>query len=66
MKRTDQPKSLARRKFLKGAGITGAAAGVAAATLSGTEAKAAAPASGQSSGYRATEHVMKYYELARF
>ncbi len=66
MKRTEQPKSLARRKFLKGAGLTGAAAGVAAATLSGTEAKATAPVSGQTSGYRESEHVMKYYELARF
>lgn len=56
-------KTLPRREFLKAAGITGAAAAVA---LSGKSAEAAAPESGKASGYQETEHVMKYYELARF
>jgi len=58
-------KTLPRREFLKAAGITGAAAGAAVA-LSGQSAEAAAPEGGQASGYQETEHVMKYYELARF
>ncbi len=56
-------KTLPRRHFLKAAGMTGAAAAVA---LSSNDAQAAAPESGQKSGYQETEHVMKYYELARF
>jgi len=58
-------KTLKRREFLKAAGITGAAAG-AAVTLSGKSAESSVPDSGQGSGYQETEHVMKYYELARF
>jgi len=54
-----------RRDFLKLAGI--AAAGGAVAVLSSTtEAKALAEAEADSSGYRETDHVKKYYELARF
>jgi len=59
-------KSLPRRDFLKAAGITGGAAGVAAIALTSKSVRAAAPESGKSSGYRETEHVKKYYELARF
>ena len=55
-----------RRDFLKAAGVTGAAAGAAAVTLSGTKAEAATPDDGQKAGYRETEHVKTYYELARF
>jgi len=58
-------KTLPRREFLKAAGMTGAAAGAAVA-LSSNDAKAAIPESGKQSGYQETEHVMKYYELARF
>ena len=58
-------KTLPRREFLKAAGITGAAAGAAVA-LSGKSADAATIETGQGSGYQETEHVMKYYELARF
>ena len=58
-------KILPRRHFLKAAGMTGAAAGAAVA-LSSNDVQAAAPDSGQKSGYQETEHVMKYYELARF
>ena len=55
-----------RRDFLKVAGITGGAAGVAAVALASKSVTAAVPKSGKSSGYRETEHVKKYYELARF
>jgi hypothetical protein len=58
-------KTLPRREFLKAAGITGAAAGAAVA-LSGRDVEAAATDDGKLSGYQETEHVMKYYELARF
>jgi len=61
-----ESKSIPRRDFLKAAGATGAAAGVAAVALSGTQAKAATPETGKSAGYRETDHVKKYYELSRF
>jgi len=34
--------------------------------LTSKSVTAAVPESGKSSGYRETEHVKKYYELARF
>ena len=55
-----------RREFLKAAGVTGAAAGTAAVVLSENKAQAAKPDGGQKAGYRETEHVKTYYELARF
>ena len=55
-----------RREFLKAAGVTGAAAGAAAVVLSENKAHAAKPDGGQKVGYRETEHVKTYYELARF
>ena len=58
-------KTLPRREFLKAAGMTGAAAG-AAVVLSSNDAEAATTESWKKSGYQETEHVMKYYELARF
>ena len=58
-------KTLPRREFLKAAGMTGAAAGAAVA-LSSSAVEAATPETGKESGYQETEHVMKYYELARF
>ena len=58
-------KTLLRREFLKAAGMTGVAEGAAVA-LSSNDAEAAIPDSGKKSGYQETEHVMKYYELARF
>ena len=65
MKKTEKSETRARRDFLKGAGVAGAA-GIATAALSGNEAKAALPEDRQTGGYRETEHVMKYYELSRF
>jgi len=61
-----EKKSLPRRDFLKAAGLTGGVAGVAAIALSTKSAKAAIPETGSKSGYQETEHVKKYYELARF
>lgn len=59
--------SLPRREFLK-AGISTGALGVAVVALSSGQAKAANVPEGGSvrAGYRETEHVLKYYELARF
>ncbi len=63
---TKAKKSLPRRDFLKAAGITGGAAAVAAVALTSKSATAAIPESGKHSGYQETDHVKKYYELARF
>ncbi len=54
-----------RRSFLKlaGAGVVGTGA-VAASTIVPAEAKTDTPADGD--GYRETEHVRRYYELAKF
>ncbi len=66
MSNTKNPKAFPRREFLKSAGLTTGAVG-AAAVLSGVPAEAAMPVAGKkSAGYRETEHVLKYYELARF
>ena len=59
-------KSLHRRDFLKAAGLTGATAGVAAVAFNTKSAKADISGAGAKSGYQETEHVKKYYELARF
>ena len=65
MKTSDKPEGLARRDFLRGASVAGAA-GVATAALAGKPAKAELPEERRSGAYRETEHVMKYYELSRF
>ena len=57
-----------RRKFLLGAGL--GTAGVAAAIVSRPgvapkHAEAQAPAAPASDGYRATDHVLKYYKTAK-
>ena len=57
-----KPDSLPRREFLKG--LTVGTAGAAAVALTGTPTKAVA-AEDKASGYRETDHVRKYYELAR-
>jgi hypothetical protein len=64
-------KTLRRRDFLKTAGFTAGAAGVAAAALSGASAQAssvggAGEIDNKSAGYRETEHVRTYYKTARF
>ena len=60
-------KSSKRRDFLKLAGLGAGAAGVAAAGITRAEAKVeAAKPEDCSRGYRESEHVKKYYALARF
>lgn len=54
-----------RRNFFKKAGLTAGAAAVAV-TASPAGAVEAAPSSKKGSGYRETDHVRKFYELARF
>jgi hypothetical protein len=54
-----------RRSFLKLGGLGAVAAGVSGtATRVAAAAAPAEPAAAE--GYRETEHVKKYYELARF
>lgn len=62
----EQSKGLGRRDFLRGVGVGAGAAGVATlvAGSGGSEAKAGEDKS--STGYRETEHVRKFYHLARF
>lgn len=61
-KKLQSPK---RREFLKTAAF-GAGAAAAATGLTATAASADTPEDGQkAAGYRETEHVRRYYELAR-
>ena len=63
MSHTKEIRSTSRRDLLKLAGLAVGVAGAAAAT---SPAKAAAPvARPKDGGYRETDHVRKYYELAR-
>ena len=61
-----------RREFLKRAAVTGGAVTVAAAAgaaAAGTELPATAGAADtapESRGYRVTDHIERYYRLARF
>lgn len=59
---------LGRRDFFRKAGLGAGAAGVAAVGLSTSEGSAAVPGRDAvtGEGYRETEHVKKFYELARF
>ena len=68
MKQTDKTAATAdRRAFLKLAGAGAVTGGAALVGASGWSAEAAAPttAGGQDTLYRETEHVKRYYELAR-
>lgn len=59
--------AVSRRGFLASAGVTLAAAGAAAVASSGTgEAAQVLDDETTSAGYRETEHVRTYYDLARF
>ncbi|MGD9786011.1 MAG: twin-arginine translocation signal domain-containing protein [Hyphomicrobiaceae bacterium] len=68
MRQSDEKKSPAsdRRSFLKlaGAGVVTTGAALVASSEA-TKAEAAAPADA-AGGYRETDHVRRYYELARF
>ena len=68
MSEKKQAGTIGRRDFFRKAGLGAGAAGAVAVALSRTPAKAAV-AGGKASGgkgYRETDHVKKYYELARF
>lgn len=65
MKNTKEARNVARRDLLKLAGL-GGVAGAAAIAASGGTAEAAVKADGKGTGYRETEHVRKYYDLAKF
>lgn len=60
---SDEKKAASRRDFLKLAGLAAPAAAVTVVAGS-TGAEAAVPE--KSGGYRETEHVKKYFEVARF
>ena len=68
--RTSEPHG--RREFLKRAAVTGgavtvaAAAGAATAATDGPAATAAVDTAPESRGYRMTDHIERYYRLARF
>lgn len=66
MEKNRELKSARRRDFLKLAGL-GTVAGAAAAKAGAPRpAEATVAADGKVPGYRETEHVKKYYSLARF
>lgn len=56
--------SAERRDFFRKAGLGLGALGAAAVTLAAGEAEAAPEERG--GGYRESDHVKRYYELARF
>ena len=66
------PEPHGRREFLKRAAVTGgavtvaAAAGAATAATDGPAAVGAVDTAPESRGYRMTDHVERYYRLARF
>jgi len=65
MKKMDT-KEKTRREFIKGAGLAGVAGGIAVATVTGKPARAEVADTKKSVGYRETEHIKTYYELAKF
>ena len=65
MKARKEKQQVARRDLLKIAGLGGAAGAAAIATAAG-KAEAAAEVDSKGSGYRETEHVRTYYDLAKF
>jgi hypothetical protein len=56
---------IGRRDFFRKASLGAGVAGVAAAGIT-KGAAASEPVKQKASGYRETEHVKKFYELARF
>ncbi len=65
MKTREDSQKVARRDLLKLAGLGGVTGAALAAASTGT-AEAAAKVDRKDSGYRETEHVRTYYELAKF
>jgi len=65
MKSTAGSQKVARRDLLKLASLGGVAGAAFAATSNG-KAEVASETNRKNSGYRETEHVRTYYELAKF
>jgi len=69
MHKDDQPETRSRRSFLKLAGssvVGGGAAAAVALTAAGPAAAETEAESKPGQLYRETEHVKRYYELAKF
>ena len=58
-------KPVRRRDFLKAAGLAGGGAAAVALAVAPTKAAAVSGTGAKAAGYRETEHIRKYYELAR-
>ncbi len=60
-------KATNRRKFLVAAGLGGVGAAAAVVTANSTKkaVPGRAPAVGEASGYRLTEHIEKYYKTTK-
>jgi hypothetical protein len=65
MKTRKEKQRVARRDLLKFAGL-GGVAGAAALTATAGNNEAAAAEDVKSGGYRETQHVRTYYDLAKF
>ena len=65
-KEKKEPKQLDRRRLLKGAGLAIGAAGAASAAAAEGASVARDENKPQHAGYRETEDVLTYYQLARF
>ncbi len=65
MKRDKDKREVGRRDVLRLAGL-GGVAGAAAVAGSVSKTEAAEESTRTGSSYRETEHVLKYYELAKF
>jgi len=66
MKGDNETPNMARRDLLKKAGLAAGTAGVAAVAGTGEATAAVDGDATASAGYRETEHVQTYYELAKF
>ena len=61
------PEKISRREFFKQSGMAaGAAGGMALAATTGAESATVAAGGTKKAGYRETDHVRRYYELAKF
>ena len=67
MNKKEEAGSVGRRDFLRKAGLGAGTAGAVAVGLSAASAQAKTPEAGASgAGYQETDHVKKFYELAKF
>jgi hypothetical protein len=66
MTHSDDTSKVDRRAFLRGIGLSAAAAPAAALGLAARPADAAEAKTTDASGYQETEHVLRAYDSARF